>query len=179
MGKLFLSVPLTYVSNWALLCSRALFSLLSISIAYNYNQGLNYSRQIKMRLCLSNLVNVFIWSRTSNLVNVFTWRASRVKPSQRFPPDALRASDLVNVLTWHLTRCFASTIGGGLLLTCTKLLVISLMGSRNHFLGPYFCFTKVVVISLMASRNHFLGPYFSFAKLLVISLMGNNSLFPK
>ena len=84
--KLFSSVPFTYESNWALLCSRALFSLLSISIAYNYNQGRNYSRQIKMRLCLSNLVNVFIWrlSRASDLANVFTWRVSRVKPSQRF-----------------------------------------------------------------------------------------------
>ena len=67
-------------------------------------------------------------------------------------------------------------LGGNLFLghyfSLTKLLVISLMGSRNHFLGPYLSFTKLLVISLMGSRNHFLGPYFSFTKVVVISLSG-------
>jgi len=49
------------------------------------------------------------------------------------------------------------------------------MGSKNHFLGPYFPFRKVVVISLMGNENHFLDPYFSFTKVVVISLMGSKN----
>ena len=50
-------------------------------------------------------------------------------------------------------------------------------GVGNHFLDPYFSFTKVVVISLMGSRNHFLGPHFSFTKVVVRSLMGSGNKF--
>ena len=39
------------------------------------------------------------------------------------------------------------------------MVVISLMGNRNHFLGPHFSFTKAVVRSLMDNgiNNSFVG----------------------